>query len=163
MGYTQRRPPERRKAGMTLQDFTILRRDELVAFFRERFGKPWCKIVSIQAGMHPRWYDRWKGVSPLSLYRQINKLDTWARSIGFKPASDAEVERALQAHKDFKEAATRAIEETKRTKAAEAEKERESRQMLAQIAAAMQRIRDENIQQAAAEKAETVQRCNQAL
>jgi len=138
---------------MTLEQFTISRRDELVAFFRARFGKPWRRLVANQAGMHPRFHDRWKGVPPLSLYRQIHKLETWARTIGFVSATDSEVQRNLKLNQEFKDAATREVAETKRIRAELAEEERQSGQMREQITAAMQRVREENIRQAAAESA----------
>jgi hypothetical protein len=94
---------------MTLGDFTILRRDELLAFFRARYGRPWRKIVARQANMHPRCFERWKGVPPLSIFRQILRLEAWARSVGFSSATDVEVQAALREHKQFVEAAEQEV------------------------------------------------------
>jgi hypothetical protein len=118
---------------MTLEEFTSLRQEELVAFFKARFGKHWRRVVATQAHMHPRWFERWKGLAPLSMYRQIHKLDVWARSIGFESATGAKVHASLRADREFKEAATQAIEECKRNQAELAREDSQLRQRASEI------------------------------
>ena len=50
---------------MTLEQFTILRKEELVVFFKARFGKHWRQIVARQTNLHPRAFQRWKGAHAL--------------------------------------------------------------------------------------------------
>ena len=128
---------------MTLGDFTILRRDELLAFFRARYGRRWRKIVARQANMHPRCFERWKGVPPLSIFRQILKLETWARSVGFNSATDAEVQAALREHKEFVKAAAQEVEtaQSKRNDCLAGADDLEQHHIGLEIAAAMRRRR----------------------
>jgi hypothetical protein len=60
---------------MTLTEFTGTRRDELLAFFKARFGKHWRQAVTSQAREHPRLFDRWPSAPPGSLYRSIHRLE----------------------------------------------------------------------------------------
>jgi hypothetical protein len=127
---------------VTLEQFTNFRRDELIAFFRVRFGRSWRQVVARQTNMHPRSFQRWNGAPPTSLYRQIHKLERWARSIGFQASTDAEVQAAIQAHERFKAEAAEAIEsaKSKRNLASSTEQDPDSHQMAAQIAEAMRRM-----------------------
>jgi hypothetical protein len=129
---------------MTLEKFTIMRRDELLTFFKERFGKHWRQIVARQTHMHPRSFQRWKDAPPLSLYRQIHKLETWARTIGFQAATDAEVQEALREHANFKQAAAQEVESAngKRCQPSPAGESLESHQIGVKIAEGMRRLRD---------------------
>jgi hypothetical protein len=76
--------------------------------------------------MHPRTFDYWHKQTPLSLYRQIHKLEAWARTIGFESATDIRVQKSLREFERWKKAAARAIEETKQK---EAERTREEQEM----------------------------------
>jgi len=128
---------------MTLEEFTIRRKEELVAFLKARFGRRWRCIAARQVNMHPRAIERWKAARPISLYRQIHKLETWARSLGFQSATDSEVHAALRADQQFKENAAqeiqkaRSLSENTRSEASEAF---DSHQLEAKIAEAMNRL-----------------------
>ncbi|HWX22697.1 MAG TPA: hypothetical protein VN578_22565 [Candidatus Binatia bacterium] len=128
---------------MTLEQFIILRRNELVAFFKARFGRHWRQIVPRQANLNPRCFQRWKTVPPLSLCRRIHKLETWARSIGFQSATDEQVQQALREHRKFKEAAAREVEkaQTKRNEASPADGGWDWREFYAQKAVATSRAK----------------------
>jgi hypothetical protein len=78
----------------------------------------------------------------MSLYRQIHKLETWARSIGFQASSDTELQAAIQAHERFKAETAEAIEtiKSKRNSPARIEQDPDWRQMAVQIAEAMSRV-----------------------
>src|SRR5260370_42408320 len=96
---------------MTLETFTVRRRDELLEFFQVRFGPQWRQIVARQAGLHPRTFQYWKYAHATSLYRQLLKLEGWARSVGFQSPLDQEFQTRLETHQKFQEAAKEAIEE----------------------------------------------------
>lgn len=124
---------------MTLEEFTILRRDELVAFFKARFGYYWRRIVTRQAGLHPRSFQRFKSEPPLSLYRLINRLEKWARSIGFTSPVDEKVAARLIAHREFREAAQAEIDAVRKRKELAREEEPWDRhEMHLRIIAALQ-------------------------
>ncbi len=128
---------------MTLEQFTILRRDELLTFFKARFGRRWRQTVERQADLHPRAFQRWTGAKPMSLYRQIHRLETWARSIGFVSATDAEVQARIEAQQRFKEAAeqevAKAQAETERKKAEDATKDARWHQLQEAIVESLER------------------------
>ncbi|MEI6784804.1 MAG: hypothetical protein WCQ21_28240 [Verrucomicrobiota bacterium] len=96
---------------MTFQEFAILRRDELVVFFQERFGKSWRQIVARQHNLHPRFFWRWKSARPAVLCRRILKLEPWARAIGFRAITDEQMESKVQEHRAFRAAAQRQVDE----------------------------------------------------
>ena len=129
---------------MTLEEFTILRRDELVAFFMARFGKQWRRAVTRQTGMNPRAFDRWWRVPPLSLYRQINRMDKWARTMGFESPTDDQVQQRLQEYKSFQKAAARAVKDAqqKRIEREAPAQKLDGHELAARIAAGMQRLRE---------------------
>jgi hypothetical protein len=128
---------------MTLEAFTILRKGELVAFFKALYGRRWRCIVARQVDMHPRAFERWRAAPPVSLYRQIHKLEVWARSIGFKSATDSEVQAALREDQQFKETAACEVAEalSKRNKASDAGEDSGSHQLARQIREAMKQVR----------------------
>src|SRR5580704_11665342 len=99
---------------MTLEEFTTLRRDELREFFAARFGSHWTRIVANHVGFHPRTFEYWKNSPPTSLYRQLLTLEKWARSIGFLPSTDEELQSRIQRHEEFQRAAAAEIQERKR-------------------------------------------------
>lgn len=127
---------------MTLEEFTSLRRDELVAWFKARFGRHWRQIVARQSGEHPRAFDRWRSAPPGSLYRQIDRLDQWARSIGFRSATDDRVQERLRAYQVFKKAAAQEveIEQQKRNERSSADQDLDRHQIAAKIAEALRRM-----------------------
>jgi hypothetical protein len=129
---------------MTLEEFTILRRDELVAWFKARFGKHWRQIVTLQAREHPRLFDRWPSAPPGSLYRQIDRLDKWARSIGFQSPTDDRVQERLRVNQAFKKAAAHEVEteQWKRNERSSAEEALDSHQITVRIAEALRRLRE---------------------
>lgn len=122
---------------MTLDEFIALRRDELVTFFRERFGKSWRQIVARQSNLHPRFFWRWKAAQPVVLCKRILILEKFARSIGFRAATDEKVESKLREHRTFKEAAEREVAEAqeKRNQASPATQERDRHYLDQRIAA----------------------------
>jgi hypothetical protein len=128
---------------MTLEAFTILRKDELVAFFKALYGRRWRCIVARQVDMHPRAFERWRAAQPVSLYRQIHKLEVWARSIGFRSATDSEIQAALREDQQFKATAAQEVEKalSKRNKPPEAGEDSESHQLAQQIREAMKQVR----------------------
>src|SRR5262249_49873071 len=95
---------------MTLEQFTTRRKEELIAFFEARFGTHWRQIVAIQTKTHPRTFQRWKGRTAVSLYRQIQELEAWARSIGFQSAVDETVQAALKRYDEFAQRAAHEVE-----------------------------------------------------
>lgn len=129
---------------MTLEEFTILRRDELVAWFKARFGKHWRQIVTLQAREHPRLFDRWPSAPPGSLYRQIDRLDKWARSIGFQSPTDDRVQERLRVYQAFKKAAAYQIEieQEKRHERFRADEDLDLRQIGIKISEALRRMRE---------------------
>jgi hypothetical protein len=124
---------------MKLEEFTILRRDELVEWFKARFGRHWRQIVTRQSGEHPRAFDRWRSTPPGSLYRQIDRLDRWARSIGFQSPTDDRVQERLLAYQAFKKAAEQQIgsEQDKRIDRSSADRDLDRRQIAMKIAEAL--------------------------
>ncbi len=129
---------------MTLEEFTNLRRDELVAFFKARFGRHWRQIVVRQAGEHRRAFDRWRSAPAGSLYRQIYRLDKWARSIGFESALDERVQARLREYQAFQKAAARAVadEQAKRSERARADGDLDVHQIDQMIAEGLRRLRE---------------------
>src|SRR5687768_16539571 len=95
---------------MTLEEFTTLRRDELIRFFEARFGRRWRQIVAHQAGLHPRTFQYWKYSRASSLYRRLIKLERWARSVGFESGTDEKVHDRILALQKLKQAAKQEIE-----------------------------------------------------
>ena len=130
---------------MTLEEFTILRRDELVDFFRERFGKSWRQIVARQNELHPCSLWRWKAAQPAVMCRRILKLERWARSIGFRASTDERVESKLQEQRAFKEAASQEVQraQEKRKQASLASREPDRLDLNRQIGDALRRMRAE--------------------
>ena len=126
---------------MTLEEFTILRRDELVAFFKARFGRHWRQVVTRQAREHPRLFDRWPSAPPGSLYRQIDRLDRWARSVGFESPTDDRVQERLREYRAFENAAAHQveIEQQKRNERPSADRGLDGHQMRAKITEALRR------------------------
>ncbi len=130
---------------MTLEEFTLLRRDELIAFFKARFGRRWRAMVTRQAGEHPRAFDRWRTrMPPFSLYRLINRLDKWARTIGFESATDDRVEARLRAYQAFQKAAAQQVEseQQKRNERYSACEGLDGDEIRARMAAAFRRMRE---------------------
>jgi hypothetical protein len=127
---------------MTLEQFTTFRREELVAWFKARFGRRWRQAVSRQSGEHPRAFDRWPSAPPGSLYRQIDRLDRWARSIGFQSATDDRVQERLRAYEAFKKAAAQEveIEQQKRDERSSAEQDLYRHEIAVKIAEAFKRM-----------------------
>ena len=127
---------------MTLEEFTNLRRDELVEWFKARFGRHWRQAVSRQSGEHPRAFDRWPSAPPGSLYRQIDRLDRWARSIGFESVLDERVQERLRAYQVLKKAAAQEIEneQLKRIERSSAERDLDRHQIDAKIAEALRQM-----------------------
>ena len=124
---------------MTLRDFTVARKEELIAFFKARFGPRWRRIVARQADMHPASFHRWKAAPPVSLYRQIDKLERWARSIGFQSAMDEDLRAAIGEHQRFREAAAEEVDKAlgKRNNRSSGDEDTKSRQLRAAISEAM--------------------------
>jgi hypothetical protein len=129
---------------MTLEEFTHTRRDELVAFFKARFGKHWRQAVTRQAREHPRLFDRWPSAPPRSLYRPIYRLEKWARTIGFESALDDRVQERLRAYQAFKKAASQEVEtvQRKRNERSRADEDLHSREMKVKMAEALRRMRE---------------------
>lgn len=127
---------------MTLQQFTILRRDELLSFFKARYGRSWQRLVTRQTNMNPRSFHRWKSAAPLSICRQIQKVEAFARTIGFESATDAEVQARLLQYEQFKQAAAEAIERGKQKEIERALEEEQSREIKRCIDEGFRRARE---------------------
>jgi hypothetical protein len=130
---------------MTLQDFTTRRRDELSEFFKARFGCHWRQIVARQVGLHPRTFQYWKYARATSLYRQLLKLEEWARSVGFQSPLDQEFQTRLEEHQKFQKAAQEAIQEheSKRNQSESWTFGPDSHELSRKLWEAMQRCREE--------------------
>jgi hypothetical protein len=105
---------------MTIEEFAIQRYQELLAFFEARFGRrQWRQIVSQQVGLNPRTFQRWRTGRMVRRWRKLERLETWARSVGFSSAVDAEVQDSIRRLEEFQEAAAaqRDEEERKRKEA----------------------------------------------
>jgi len=96
---------------MTLEEMTILRRDELLTFFKARYGSRWRQVVTNQVGLHPRSFQYWKYAKATSLYGQLIKLERWARTVGFQSALDETFQDRQGAHAAFKNDAAKAVSE----------------------------------------------------
>lgn len=129
---------------MTLEEFTYTRRDELVAFFKTRFGKHWRQIVARQAREHPRLFDRWPSAPPGALHRSIHRLEKWARTIGFESALDGRVEERLLAYQAFKKASSQEVETAKskrKERSCDAENQ-DFHEIEVKLAEALRRVRE---------------------
>ncbi len=124
---------------MTLEQFVILRRDELIEFFKVRYGFYWRRRVARHAQIHPRSFERFLTAPPLSLYRVLTRLEKWARSIGFTSKLDQEVQEAIRAHDAFTQEAANEIAqaEGKRNSGVSAGDEYDLSKIYAQLEAGM--------------------------
>ena len=138
---------------MTLDQFTTFRKKELLAFFKARYGRPWRRIVTQQSGLNPRTFDYWNRRAPLSLYRQVSKLETWARTVGFESPTDVAVQVALLRSERFKKTAAEEVALAKRKQAARAREAQKSHEMEQKIREAMSRAFATHVQSAPASPA----------
>lgn len=126
---------------MTLEDFIILRRDELVAFFTARYGRYWRRPVARQTGEHPGTFYHWGTAPPRSLYRQIYRLEKWARTVGFTSPTDDQLQEKLRAYREFKQRAAEEIQK-KRAERSSAGEEPNLQQMALKMAEGFRRMRE---------------------